>query len=224
MIPDNISSLEPDAIIPLFTLSDFNLLSPKDSLRFCNYTGVSFDGDEYLALGCEAEGFNLIGQGAIPNPVLRVSNVGRVISDWLYKVKTEPNYRLEGSTITRVLTQKKFLDGQPSANAAVKSFIPDIFMLNQVSAETYAAIEFVLSTAFDIENLTLPARAALRSCAWLYRSTECGYTGTEMYDLNNNVTLDPKLDKCNKSLAACKRRFGSFGVLPFGGMPGLSSV
>lgn len=224
MIPNNLATLDLDAIIPLYTLSDFNLLNPNETIRFCNYTGVKFEGDEYLALGCESEGFSLVGQGQLPNPIVRVSNVGRVISDWLYKVKTEPNYRLEGSTVTRVLTQRKFLDGQPNQNASIKSFIPDIFILNQVSAETYAAVEFQLATAFDIEGLTLPARAALRNCSWVYRSAECGWYGA-MYDLNNNPTSDPSKDRCNKSLTACRTRYGYYaGVLPFGGLPGLSSV
>lgn len=222
MIPQNIGTLEVDAIIPLFELSNFNLLSPGETLKFCNYTGVIFEGEEYLAIGVESSGWDIVGQGALANPSLKVSNVGRVISDWLYKVKNEPNYRLEGSTVTRTLTQKKFLDGQSNENDAVKSFTPDIFILDQVPAETYQAVEFRLATPFDIEGLTLPSRPALRSCSWIYRSSECSYTGS-YFTLQNQPTLDKSKDQCSKALSSCECRFGTNSVLPIGAFPGLNS-
>ncbi len=223
MIPQNVGTLDLDAIIPLFAFTNYNLLAPNESLRFCNYTGVVYEGMEFMALGCESDGWDFVGQGAIANPTLKVSNVGRVISDWLFKIKSNSNYRLEGATLIRVLTQKKFLDGQPNENDAIKSFTPDKFVIEQVPAETYQAVEFKLSTAFDIDGLTLPSRSALRSCPWIYRSPECGYTGSKMFDLNDQYTTAKYKDKCSKSLSGCRARFGVNAILPFGGFPGLNS-
>ena len=222
MLP-GIEALDSDTTISLFEISNFNLLVPTETLRFCNLSGVSFQGQEYQAIPVESSSYDLIGQGSMPNPKLVVSNVGRVISNFLYQVKTTPNYRLEGCTVTRRLTQKKFLDNQPSANAAIKEFTPDVFLLEQIEEETYLSVKFRLATAFDIEGQTLPGRMALRSCVWVYRGAECGYFGDAKYTVKNDPTIDPSKDICNKSLAACKLRFGANAVLPFGGMPSLGN-
>lgn len=222
MIPLNVSELDLDAKISLIEISEFNLLAPNETLYLCNYTGVSYQNKQYQAIGLEVTGYDLIGQGQIPNPMITVSNVGRVISNWLYRCKTTPNYRLEGCTVTRRVTQNKFLDGQPNSGEAITEFTPDIYSLEQVVEETYAAVKFKLATPFDIENMYLPARLALRTCSSLYRGSECGYVGP-YYNILNQPTLDPRQDVCSKSLEACETRFGKVNDLPFGGFPGLGN-
>jgi lambda family phage minor tail protein L len=222
MLPVSITDLDLDAKISLLEISEFNFLAPTETIYLCNFSGVSFESQEYQAIGIELSGFDLIGQGQIPNPNVTISNVGRIISNWMYRCKVTPNYRLEGCTVTRRTTQKKFLDGQPNSQDAIREFTPDIFQLEQVSEETYAAVKFKLATPFDIENTTLPSRLALRSCSSIYRGSECGYQGPG-YTINNQPTLDATLDVCPKSLEGCEARFGKFGVLPFGGFPGLGN-
>lgn len=219
---ENITDLDPSAIIPLFEISDFNLLAPTETLYFCNFVGVSFEGREYQSIPCSGEGYDLIGQGSIPNPTLTVSNVGKVISNFLYQIKNNSDYRLEGCEVKRRVTQKRFLDGQPDANAAIREFMPDIYLLEQVAEETFQAVKFRLSTPFDLEGMSLPSRMVLRSCGWLYRGEECGYLGPA-YDLQNNPTLDPTKDVCPKTLTGCEVRQGKNGVLTFGGFPGVGN-
>jgi lambda family phage minor tail protein L len=219
---DSITSLSPNSPIELFEISGWNLTNLAETLYICNFTGVTFEGQSYQAIGCESEGFDLIGQGPIPTPQLTVSNIGRVISDLLYNCKTNPNYRLEGSTVLRRVTQRQFLDGQPNANAAIKELPQQQYIIEQVQEETYLAVKFRLGSPFDVEGVTLPARPLLRSCSWRYRSAECGWTGG-MFTLNNQPTTNPALDQCAKSLAACECRFGSYAELNFGGAHGLNT-
>ena len=221
MIP-NLLSLNPDSPIELFEISGWNLITPSDTLYICNFRNVVFESREYLSIGCEGEGFDLIGQGAIPQPQLTVSNIGRVISELLYNCKVNPNYRLEGSTVLRRATQKQFLDGEENENAAIKELPRQQYIIEQMQEETYLAVKFRLGSPFDVEGVTLPARPLLRTCSWRYRSAECGYLG-QGYDLNNQPTSNPTLDQCAKSLTACQRRFGEFADLPFGGAPGLNT-
>ncbi|MBO3459945.1 phage minor tail protein L [Aetokthonos hydrillicola Thurmond2011] len=219
---DSITSLNPDSPIELFEISGWNLVTLSQTLYICNFTNVIFNGITYQAIGCESEGFDLIGQGPIPTPQLTVSNIGRVISDLLYNCKTNANYRLEGSTVLRRVTQKQFLDGQQNANAAIKELPQQQYIIEQMVEETYLAVKFRLGSPFDVEGVTLPARPLLRSCSWRYRSTECGWTGG-MFTLNNQATANPVLDQCAKSLPACECRFGQYTDLPFGGAPGLNT-
>lgn len=221
-IISNLISLNPGSPIELFEISDYNLSAPSETLFICNYAGVAFEGQEYQAIGCESNGFDLIGQGPIPTPQLIVSNIGRVVSEWLLQCKTQPNYRLEGARVLRRVTQRQFLDGQSNANAAIKELPQQVYVIEQMTEETYIAVKFRLGSPFDVEGVTLPARPLLRSCSWRYRSPECGYLGGG-YTLNNQPTTNAALDICAKSLAACEARFGTSVDLPFGGAPGLNT-
>ena len=216
-----IESLEQDTKIELFQIDQFNLRNPNEAFYFCNYSGIMFDGVEYTAIGCQSDGYDLIGQGSIPNPSLALSNVGNVVSNLIYKLISTQGYRLEGSRVTRITTSKKFLDGQSNAGDSIKQNLPDIYVLSQMQELTYQAVKFTLGTSWDVEGELLPSRICLRSCGSVYRSSTCSYLGSSMYTIDNKLTLDPDKDVCAKSLTACKRRFGSTSVLPFGGFPGV---
>ena len=221
-IISNLLSLNPDSPIELFEISNYNLSAPSETLYICNYAGVSFEGQAYAAIGCESEGWDLVGQGPIPTPQLTVSNIGRVVSTWLNECKTSPNYRLEGTTVKRRVTYLQFLDGSENEGASIKELPQQIFVIEQMFSETYIAVQFRLGSSFDVEGVTLPARPLLRSCSWRYRSAECGYLGGG-YTINNVATDNPALDVCAKTLTACETRFGSYVDLPFGGAPGLNT-
>jgi lambda family phage minor tail protein L len=66
---------------------------------------VVFDGKTYYAVGVQGEGFDLIGQGAIPTPKLTVSNVGGILTKWL-KQSRETGYRLEGTFVKKACYPK----------------------------------------------------------------------------------------------------------------------
>lgn len=221
-IISNLLSLSPDSPIELFEISGFNLSNLSETLYISNYLGVAFNGISYIPIGCEAEGFDLVGQGPIPTPTLSISNVRGVISSWIDQCSTSNNYRIRGATVTRKITQRQFLDDGNNSNAPIKEFPRQEFIIEQISEETYANVKFRLCSPFDIENVTLPGRVLVRSCAWIYRSTECGYTG-QGYTLQNIPTNNSTLDQCPKTLQACKVRFGNFADLPFGGAPSLNT-
>lgn len=216
-----IESLEQDTKIELFIIDQFNLRNPYEAFYFCNYSGITFEGNEYQGIGCEADGYDLIGQGSIANPNLAISNVGGIVSNLIDKLITTSGYRLEGARVTRINTSRKFLDGQSNAGDSIRQNQPDIYFIEQLVERTYNAVKFRLATPWDIEGETLPSRIALRSCGAVYRSPECSYLGSDMYTITNDRTLDPDKDVCSKTLRACKLRFGNSAVLPFSGYPGL---
>lgn len=231
MLPRNLQSLTPNTQIELYVLTDYKLrINPygdqfPDAFRFCNFTGVSWRETPdsiaypYAAIGCESEGFDVTGQGALPQPKITVSNVGRDLSDKLFTLKYDPNYRLEGATLIRHLTQVNFLEDGPDYLAPNRELPPQIYQIEQLDNETMNAVSFVLSSPFDLDGATLPNRSALRTCPYRYRDSEtCGYTGPG-YTRRNDPTSTPGEDICNKSLTACEIRHS--GLLPFGGFPGL---
>lgn len=232
----NLLSLNPESFIELYEFYNFtyNTVSRQwDNsivIRICNFIeennnipGLSFEGNLYYALGIQGEGFDLIGQGAISTPTLTVSNVGGILTSWLKETRTNPNYRLEQTSVKRRVTQKRFLDGQPNASDSIKELPYQIYTIEQLQEETYQSVKFKLTTPFDTEGITLPARIMSRTCIWKYRGGECGYSGNNKYTIGNELTPDSNLDVCAKTLKACQLRFGQFSTLPFGGFPGLNT-
>ena len=232
----NLLSLDPESFIELYEFYNFtynNVSGVWDGsvvIRVCNFIeenntipGLSFEGNLYYALGIQGEGFDLIGQGTIPTPTLIISNVGGILTSWLKETRTNPNYRLEGTYVKRRVTQKRFLDGQTNANDSIKELPYQIYVIEQLQEETYQSVKFGLTTPFDTEGITLPARIMSRTCSWRYRSPECGYVPGNMFTINNQSTTDSNLDVCAKTLKACQLRFGQFNTLPFGGFPGLNT-
>lgn len=226
----NLLSLNPESFIELYEFSSFSKSNPSLTIRICNYIkennsipGLSFEGQLFYALGIQGEGFDLIGQGAIPTPTITVSNVGGILTGWLKETRTNPDYRLEGAYVKRRVTQKRFLDGESNAGDSIKELPYQTYVIEQLQEETYQSVKFKLTTPFDVEGISLPSRIVSRNCVWLYRGAECGYAGTAKYTINNEPTNDPNQDICAKTLKACELRFGSSSILPFGGFPGLNT-
>jgi lambda family phage minor tail protein L len=216
----DLTELDQEAGIELLEISGWNLAAPLETLYLAASPGVSFDGQAYDSIPFSSSGFDLIGQGTPPAPEIVIANLGQIVSNWLYQCK-QTGYRLEGARVKRRFTKRKYLDGQPSAGAAIKEDPYHVFYLEQVS-ENRREVSASLIDPFNRQGETLPNRPALRVCPWQYRWTECGYNGGAMFDQLNQPTLDPKADRCSKTVDGCQKRFPNQD-LPHGGFPGLQS-
>ena len=80
---------------------------------------------------------------------------------------------------------------------------------------------FELASKFDLAGQKLPKRQIVANvCQWVYRSSECSYTGSSYFDVNGNSVTTLAQDACGKRVGSCKLRFGANGELPFGSFPG----
>lgn len=223
MIAADIQSLDPGAIVELFELDATNVGGSVS--RFHAGTNalmqpVVWQGNTYPAMPIQAEGFAYSGKGTLPRPSLRVANVSGAISALVLAQDD-----LVGATLTRKRTLAKYLDaanfsgGNPSADPA-QAFPDDVFYVEQKKLETAELVEFELASAMDLQGVTLPARRIVaNSCQWVYRGSECGYTGTNYFEADDSSTGNAQLDVCGKRLASCKLRFGATAELPFGAFP-----
>lgn len=219
----DVQKLEPGSIVELFELD----LTPfgGDLLRFHAGTNgllanVTWDGNVYTAFPVAASGFEFNGQGQAPRPKLMVSNVVGSITALVLQYDD-----LVGAKVTRRRSLVKYLDavnfaaGNPSADPSAE-FPHDIFYIDRKSVETNEIVEFELAPAMDITGVMLPRRQIIQNiCPWKYRSSECGYTGTNYFDANDVSVGTLALDVCGKRLGSCKVRFGQYAELPFGGFP-----
>lgn len=227
-----LQKINPSSIIELFELQLNTAIQGSNTIyRYhagTNAVGTNgnlvWAGNTYQAFPIEAEGFEY-SNGQLPRPKIRVSNIFGTITSILLVTP------LEGAKITRIRTMARYLDavnfsggtnpyGTPDPAA---EFPREVFYIDRKAAETRDVVEFELAAAFDLAGVTAPKRQCLANiCQWVYRSTECSYTGTA-YFTENDVATTLANDVCGKKLSSCKARFGSTAQLPFGGFPGVGA-
>lgn len=207
----------PSALIELFELQLVQAIHGASTVfRFHNgiaATGSSqivWAGNTYLALPIAADGFSYSGNGQLPRPRIRFGNIMGTITALLLSMPVG----LEGARITRIRTHARYLDaanfpggvnplGTPDPTA---EYPREVYFVDRRSGETRDMVEFELAAAFDLAGVRAPKRQVIGSvCQWVYKSTECSYTGT--------------LLTCGKTLNDCKAHFPG-QELPFGSFPG----
>jgi lambda family phage minor tail protein L len=225
---EELAALAPSAIIELFELTlDAALHGSSDTYRWhngcnANVTGnIIWNGNTYIRLPIKAEGFDYSNTGTLPRPTLTISNIDQLITSLLLLVNaTTPGNDLGGATVKRIRTLKKYLDGEPGADPHAK-FPDEIWYVDRKASENRESVSFELASKFDLAGVMIPKRQIIANiCQWRYRSTECGYTGSNYWDANDNVVGTLAQDKCGKRLSSCKLRFGEVAELPFGSFPG----
>ncbi|ADD94766.1 phage HK022 GP18-like protein [uncultured phage MedDCM-OCT-S09-C399] len=224
----DLSALAPDAIIELFELHyDNTLHGSTDILRWhagsnADVTGnITWNSNDYIRLPVQAEGFEYTNGGTLPRPTLSVANLDGAVTALLLGVNlTTPGNDLTGAKVKRIRTLKKFLDGESAADPYATFPIEEWF-IDRKATESRDVVSFELASKFDLSNKELPNRQVVANiCQWQYRSSECSYTGSNYFDVNNNSVGTLAQDACGKRLSSCKKRFGENGELPFGSFPG----
>ena len=224
---EELAVLAPSAIIELFELHlDNSLHGSSDVYRWhngvnANVTGnITWNGNSYTRLPIQAEGFDYTNTGTLPRPTLTVANLDGTITTLLLLVNaTTAGNDLGGATVKRIRTLKKYLDGEAAADPHAK-FPDEIWYVDRKANESRDSVSFELASKFDLPGVMLPKRQIIANiCQWKYRSTECGYTGSNYWDANDNAVATLAQDQCGKRLGSCKLRFGETAELPFGSFP-----
>ena len=228
----DLSGLAVDAIIELFELHyDNTLHGSTDVLRWhagvnADATGnITWNGNDYVRLPVQAEGFEYTNTGTLPRPTLSVANLDSAVTALLLAVNlTTPGNDLTGAKVKRIRTLKKFLDGESAADPYA-TFPVEEWFIDRKATESRDTVSFELASKFDLSNKQLPNRQVVANiCQWQYRSSECSYTGSNYFDVNNNTVSTLAQDACGKRLSSCKKRFGENNELPFGSYPGAGLV
>jgi len=225
---EELAKLNPSAIIELFELHlDNTLHGSTDVYRFhaganADVDGnVVFNGNTYTRIPVKADGFEFTNTGTLPRPTLTISNLDGTMTTLLLLVNaTTAGNDLGGAEVRRIRTLKKFLDGESTADPNAK-FPDERWYVDRKANESRDSVTFELASKFDLAGQKLPKRQIVANvCQWIYRSSECSYTGTDYYDVNGNEVDTEAEDVCGKRVASCKLRFGNTAELPFGSFPG----
>lgn len=218
----DLQAIAPSAIIELFVL-ELNMLQHgvNDIYRFHAGTSLNangelyWNGNSYLRFPVEADGFEYNGQGQLPRPKIRISNILSTITAVLL---TLPD-GLEGAKVTRIRTLARYIDavnfpgavnpyGTPDPTA---EFPQEIYYIDRKTVESRDVVEFELAAAFDLQGVRGPKRQCVANiCQWEYRSAECSYTAAGYYNASDQPVGSAGLDVCGKRLSSCETRFNPY--------------
>jgi len=214
-----LQEIAPGAIIELFQL-ELNAAQHGVNETYYFHAGVNATGSNgnlvwnsqaYLAFPIEADGFEYSGQGQLPRPKLRISNVFGTITALLLTLPSG----IEGAKVTRIRTLARYIDavnfpggvnpyGTPDPTA---EFPREIFYIDRKAVETRDVIEFELAAVFDLISVKAPKRQCISNiCQWEYRGPECGYAGNAYFNTNNQPVPTLAEDACGKQLSSCELR------------------
>jgi phage-related protein len=257
-IASAVQAIAPSALIELFQL-ELNVPQHGVAETYYFHAGTSLSNNEdliwagqsYMALPIEVEGFEYSGQGTLPRPRMRISNIMGTITALILTLPEG----LEGAKFTRIRTLARFIDSanfpagvdylltedsfalmyedstfiyQEVANPfgtpdPTAEFPREIYFVDRKSAENRDVVEFELASAFDMAGIRAPKRQCITRCQWVYRSNECSYAGTNYFNISDAAVGNASEDVCGKRVDSCKARFGQSAELPFGGYPGIGS-
>ena len=253
-----LQGIAPGALIELFQL-ELNVPQHGVAETYYFHAGTSLNnngdliwaGQSYMALPIEVEGFEYSGQGTLPRPRMRISNIMGTITALILTLPEG----LEGAKFTRIRTLARFIDsdnfpagvdylltedsfalmyedstfiyqevGNPFGTPDPLAEWPrEIFFVDRKSAENRDVVEYELASAFDMAGVRAPKRQCITRCQWVYRSNECSYAGTNFFNSSDVAVGNASQDVCGKRVDSCKARFGQSAELPFGGYPGIGT-
>jgi phage-related protein len=256
-IANAIQEISPSALIELFQL-ELNVTQHGVAETYYFHAGTNsndyqeliWNAQPYMALPIEVEGFEYSGQGTLPRPKMRISNLMGTITALILTLPEG----LEGAKLTRIRTLARFIDGANfksdeylltedgfalmyeddtfiyqevgnpfGAPDPTAEFPREIFFVDRKSAENRDVVEFELASAFDMAGIRAPKRQCITRCQWVYRSAECSYTGTNYFNASDAPVGNASEDVCGKRVDSCKARFGQNAELPHGGFVGIGS-
>lgn len=242
MILADVQLLTPGNLVTLYELDCTAIGGLTERYHNHNDGVITWQGHQYFPWAIEARDFERTGEGQQPMPELSVGNIGEddegspitgVVSALCLALDD-----LVGATLIRRRTFAKYLDavnfegGNPTADP--NEHMPDErWLVSQKKLETPEIVTFVLGSPLQFDNVQLPRRQIMANmCVWLtmaepeggYRGSYCGYTGSAMFDKDGNPVADPSLDKCGGRVSDCKKRFGEWQPLSFGGFPSADRI
>jgi len=230
----DLQAVAPSAVIELFELQlNSAQHGATDTYRFHAGTNLNGNGDlvwasnSYQRFPIEAEGFEYTGNGQLPRPKIRCSNILGTITALLLSLPDG----LEGAKVTRIRTLARYLDAanfpggvSPYSPDPTAEFPREVYYVDRKTVETRDIVEFELAAVFDLAGIRAPKRQCIANiCQWVYRSSECSYTGTNYFDQNDHAVPTLAADVCGKRLSSCQARFGAIAQLPFGSYPGVGT-
>ncbi|MDW0573083.1 phage minor tail protein L, partial [Mannheimia haemolytica] len=184
----DLAKLEQNAMLDLYEV-DLRKLQDKDGnaggvYRFYSglnelKTSVVWQGRTYDPYPIEATGFERNSSGPSNRPTLTLSNLFGLVTGIANQFD-----ECIGAIVRRHQVYAQYLDAVNFAGGNAKADpnqeIISHFVIEQLTSLTRETATFTLALPIETDNAKIPSRLIMAdTCTWIYRSSECGYTGKQ---------------------------------------------
>ena len=162
-VASSLLDLQPTAILELFRVFPDKINKPTLFLGFHGGSvyekSIVWQGVEYLPLAIETEGFDILADGKLARPKIRVANKNNIITNFL-----QNNNDFKNAKIIRKRVSVKFIDdvnfegGNPFGSADSKAELTDeTWLMGRKTQESKIFVEFELNSPLDLESFSVIA-------------------------------------------------------------------
>ena len=176
--------LQPTAVLELFRIYPDRINKPTLFLGF--HGGALFNepltwqNTQYLPLAIESEGFDMLGDGKLARPKIRVANRNNIVTNFLQNYKDFVNAKVIRKRVSvKYLDDINFDGGNPFGVADPNAELTnEEWIMGRKTQESKVFVEFELNSPLDLENFTVNNRGIVaKFCYWQYRGEGCRYEG-----------------------------------------------
>ena len=204
-ISAEVFNIEPTAIIDLFRVYPDIINFPDVYFNIHNGSvfgvGITWQGEDYMPIAMEYEGFEITADGRPNRPLVRFSNAQYFATSLLDKYDDFSNGRVQRKrTFVKFLDDSNFDGGNPWGEADYTAEISDdIYIVSQKKRENKDFVEVELTNPLDLESFEVNHRRILgKYCYWKYRGPGCQYEGPPVERLDRQ----PFTNQSNTELVA----------------------
>jgi len=197
-VASSLLDLQPTAVLELFKVFPDRINKPSLFLGFhggANYDkSIIWQGVQYLPLAVESEGFDILADGKLARPKIRVANKNNVITNFLQNYKDFKNAKIVRKRVSvKFIDDENFEGGNPFGEADPKAELTDeTWLMGRKTQESKIFVEFELNSPLDLENFTVNNRSIVsKFCYWQYRGEGCRYAGLPIEREDGESFLDP---------------------------------
>ncbi len=197
-VAQSLLDLQPTAILELFRIFPDRINKPTLFLGFHGGSvydkSIVWQGVQYLPLAIESEGFDILADGKLARPKIRVANKNNIITNFLQNYKDFKNAKIIRKRVSvKFIDDENFEGGNPFGTADPKAELTDeTWLMGRKTQESKIFAEFELSSPLDLENFTVNNRSIVsKFCYWQYRGEGCRYAGLPIEKDDGESFLDP---------------------------------
>jgi lambda family phage minor tail protein L len=197
-VASSLLDLQPTAILELFRVYPDRINKPNLYLGF--HGGALFDkaivwqNTQYLPLAIESEGFDMLADGKLARPKIKVANKNNIVTNFLQNYKDFINAKVIRKKVSvKYLDDSNFDGGNPFGVAdPTAELLNEEWVMGRKTQESKVFVEFELNSPLDLENFTVNNRGIVaKFCYWQYRGEGCRYAGFPIEKDDGTTFLDP---------------------------------
>jgi len=197
-VASSLLDLQPTSVLELFRVFPDRINKPTLFLGFHGGSvyekSIVWQGVEYLPLAIESEGFDILADGKLARPKIRVANKNNIITNFLQNYKDFKNAKIIRKRVSvKFIDDVNFEGGNPFGTPDPKAELTDeTWLMGRKTQESKIFVEFELNSPLDLENFTVNNRSIVsKFCYWQYRGEGCRYAGLPIERDDGENFLDP---------------------------------